>query len=393
MYCHGPTCKYCVPRDASLPNQAILSLYSDWVTPEILAMSRPLRAHFEEHELIENFQREGICAVFNLEEPGEHAHCGPGILASGFTYDPEWFMKNKISYFNYPLPDFEACTTNTILDIVQVATYQLSLGKIAIHCHAGHGRTGMVAAAILVYRDGQRPANAVRSVRQIRAQSVQSHPQIALLNAMGAQITGHTLLPIAAKGYDGVEEVLEMQRKVLEPRQIRCYSHLPKMVSVTALELLNRFYEQSRFGIAVSTSGSSFEFRLGERKAVRIDENSMMALIVGLLDRKSFKSFSDWLIDAERNGMDLRNIEHRIKELNIGQLLCLLDSHMKGYDQIMSEAELSKLLKTDGTTYNEEVRTHNVNQLLCLFLLNLFSYILPLYHPELALLTCYWCTW
>lgn len=42
------------------------------------------------------FKRSGINSVFNLQEPGEHATCGPGIIKhSGFSYTPEIFMENN----------------------------------------------------------------------------------------------------------------------------------------------------------------------------------------------------------------------------------------------------------------------------------------------------------
>jgi hypothetical protein len=41
------------------------------------------------------FHRANINAIFNLTEPGEHPHCGDGILDSGFSYTPELFMHQK----------------------------------------------------------------------------------------------------------------------------------------------------------------------------------------------------------------------------------------------------------------------------------------------------------
>lgn len=44
--------------------------------------------------------RSNVVAVFNLEELGEHAYCGRGNLMSGFSYDPEQFMKNNSMTFS-----------------------------------------------------------------------------------------------------------------------------------------------------------------------------------------------------------------------------------------------------------------------------------------------------
>jgi len=46
-----------------------------------------------------DFERKGINAILNLQEPGEHPHCGDGILAqSGFSYLPEEFYARIVSY-------------------------------------------------------------------------------------------------------------------------------------------------------------------------------------------------------------------------------------------------------------------------------------------------------
>lgn len=39
--------------------------------------------------------RLGIKTIINLETFGEHAHCGPPLTTSGFTYFPEDFMRHN----------------------------------------------------------------------------------------------------------------------------------------------------------------------------------------------------------------------------------------------------------------------------------------------------------
>jgi hypothetical protein len=38
----------------------------------------------------------GITTVVNLEEHGEHAHCGPGNNATGFAYNAQQLLNAKI---------------------------------------------------------------------------------------------------------------------------------------------------------------------------------------------------------------------------------------------------------------------------------------------------------
>ena len=55
---------------------------------------------------MKQFKDLNIGAIFNLQQTGEHALCADGIDEStGFSYRPEDFMNNRISYFNYSWKD------------------------------------------------------------------------------------------------------------------------------------------------------------------------------------------------------------------------------------------------------------------------------------------------
>ena len=57
----------------------------------------------------------------SVQEVGEHAHCGRGILpASGFSYDPETFMAAEIGVYNFSWRDMGVPTLFKMMDIVQV---------------------------------------------------------------------------------------------------------------------------------------------------------------------------------------------------------------------------------------------------------------------------------
>ena len=47
--------------------------------------------------------------------------------------------------------------------MVKVVAFAISEGKVAIHCHAGLGRTGVLCAAYLVYHLRVRANDAIRS--------------------------------------------------------------------------------------------------------------------------------------------------------------------------------------------------------------------------------------
>ena len=142
-------------------NPAIDKLHSTWVDDSILAMQRPNDVLMKESNLIEQFKLNGIVAVFNLTEPGEHPYCGGGNLKeSGFPYHPEKLMasgsktpnhskkcRNIISkfdyidyvlfyvvkHFNYAWPDMTAPSLNLMKDIVRVACNEIIQGgKVSI---------------------------------------------------------------------------------------------------------------------------------------------------------------------------------------------------------------------------------------------------------------------
>lgn len=116
-------------------------------------MARPWQENLVAHKLPEALQAAGVGMILNLQvvlhvivlplaqgephcakmcqldktrwndvqEVGEHAHCGRGILpASGFSYDPEAFMAANIGVYNFSWRDMGVPTLFKMMDIVQV---------------------------------------------------------------------------------------------------------------------------------------------------------------------------------------------------------------------------------------------------------------------------------
>lgn len=59
--------------------------------------------------------------------------------------------------FIFTFQDYSVPLQRTLLDICKVVTFAQSEGKVAIHCHAGLGRTGVVIACFLVYHHKMKP--------------------------------------------------------------------------------------------------------------------------------------------------------------------------------------------------------------------------------------------
>ena len=76
----------------------------------------------------------------------------------------------------------------SILDMVKVVDFALRGGKVAIHCHAGLGRTGVLIACYLVYSQRMSGDEAITLVRSNRCVAVR-RPVVVVSSA-------HTLPPI-----------------------------------------------------------------------------------------------------------------------------------------------------------------------------------------------------
>ena len=58
--------------------------------------------------------------ITELAQPGEHAHCGRGVLESGFSYEPDAFAAAGVEVTTCGWRDMGVPTLLRMLEIVQV---------------------------------------------------------------------------------------------------------------------------------------------------------------------------------------------------------------------------------------------------------------------------------
>ncbi|XP_041128867.1 protein tyrosine phosphatase domain-containing protein 1-like isoform X3 [Polyodon spathula] len=243
MACGGRACKYENPSRWSDEEQAIKGLYSSWITDNLLAMARPSTEIIEKYNIIKQFQRYDVKTIINLQRPGEHASCGNSLeQESGFTYQPEIFMDAGIYFYNFGWKDYGVASLTTILDMVKVMSFAMQEGKLAIHCHAGLGRTGVLLACYLVFAVRMTADQAILFVRAKRPNSIQTRGQLLCVREFAQfLIPLRNVFACAEPKANAVtlSQYLIRQRHLLHGYEARQLKNVPKIVQLICKLLLD----------------------------------------------------------------------------------------------------------------------------------------------------------
>ncbi|XP_037540646.1 protein tyrosine phosphatase domain-containing protein 1 [Nematolebias whitei] len=241
--CGGEACKFDNPCYWSEDQQAIKGLYSSWITDHLLAMSRPSTEIIEKYDVIDQFKRNGIKTVINLQVPGEHAFCGkPLEPESGFSYHPEVFMKNNIYFYNFGWCDYGVANLTRVLDMVKVMAFALQEGKVAVHCHAGLGRTGVLLACFLAYSTRMNANQAISYVRAKRPSSIQTRGQLRSVRDFVQFLNPLRSVFSCAQPQSNpvtLSQYLNRQRHILHGNERKELRHLPKIIHLVCRLLVD----------------------------------------------------------------------------------------------------------------------------------------------------------
>uniref|UniRef100_A0A7E4VZU9 TYR_PHOSPHATASE_2 domain-containing protein n=1 Tax=Panagrellus redivivus TaxID=6233 RepID=A0A7E4VZU9_PANRE len=347
LYCRGPACKYCSPTGWSEADQAIRGLYSSWVTDEMLAMSRPTQIAMQQYDILKQFKQTKIKTIINLQSLNEHAFCGPPLLLSGFSYDPEVIMKNNVYYYNFAMPDFGVSNVYSILNIVKVMWFALKQGRVAIHCHAGLGRTCTLIACYLVWSQSMTAADAITYVRSKRKNSIQSMKQIMLVEQLAGIMEKYAVVLPMELG-QSIESYFITQNDFIASEEVRKYSHVPKVIFVICDRLLRLIFEKNvRYEMGPEEAIHNVRScTIGKivvkwKKAFATKGRAQMRYVVNLFARLSAFPFekNEAVQTRFQSEVTLVSIDEALDGIDASQLVSLLNYYMDTFKRPFCKQE------------------------------------------------------
>lgn len=91
---------------------------------------------------------------------------------------PEDFYAHEIKFYNFGWRDHHTTDNNMILKILKNMDLCLKNGnKVAVHCHAGRGRTGLIICAYLIYSQNYTAEKAIKLFKEKRSPGLDKKSQ------------------------------------------------------------------------------------------------------------------------------------------------------------------------------------------------------------------------
>ncbi len=115
--------------------------------------------------VLDDLQADGINTVLSMLPAEEAAELG--VAQEGML-----FAERRLTFLTHPIADFHLPEIAEFSDLIQSLAGRLNAGEsITVHCRAGIGRSGMVAACVLIAL-GHTATNAIAAVSDARGVSI-----------------------------------------------------------------------------------------------------------------------------------------------------------------------------------------------------------------------------
>lgn len=163
-----------------------------------------------------------------------------------------------VYFYNFGMPDFGVTSLVGIIDGVKVLAFAVRQGRVAVHCHAGLGRTGtsqhtasalllcsflcsvflflcsgVLIACYLIYTLRISPSEAVHYVRIKRPRSIQTRAQISQVfdfaRLLGTQLVQYPDLSLRHGAPFTLQHYINRQALLLHGQEGRTLRHTPKV--------------------------------------------------------------------------------------------------------------------------------------------------------------------
>uniref|UniRef100_A0AC34Q668 Tyrosine specific protein phosphatases domain-containing protein n=1 Tax=Panagrolaimus sp. JU765 TaxID=591449 RepID=A0AC34Q668_9BILA len=284
----------------------------------------------------------------------------------------------------------------SLLDIIKVMWFALKQGKIAVHCHAGLGRTCTLIACYLVWSKGITAEEAIKLVRTRRSKSIQSPKQILLVEQLATLMEKYAGVLPHEEGLT-LTNYLMMQNDFIPSEETRKFSHIPKVIFYVCDRLLNLVFE-GQFKYILSESEHSQhnvrECTFGKivvewKHAYTSKGRAQIRYMVNILARISAFPFEqDENTKSQfRSGITVVNIDKVVSTMDASRLVYLLNHYMESIKRPYGEKqhlisifekfaleEKSKKLQ-NNLEKSEPAKLNHTWQCLIFYLLNVLSYL------------------
>jgi protein-tyrosine phosphatase len=95
---------------------------------------------------------------------------------------PEFYRTNDLNVIYAPIADFGILVRLELQKVVSQVLEALEEGRnVAVHCHAGRGRTGMLLACILRAAEGIDGEEAIERIREIVPGAIETPAQVQVV--------------------------------------------------------------------------------------------------------------------------------------------------------------------------------------------------------------------